>query len=216
METSEGTMRVHAEPLRRHQMSTLKLASNRTVYLSNFGMNCEMSAASYSRVLEFLRTNGFLLSSKIEESNYALVNSCCVIADTRKDVMDHMKRLLQYGHIEKIILFGCLSGVDYQDSEKIIAVSSKEIETLDNCFEGDISIQDIIVHHFAPLVFTPYQKNHDVNVVNLLISQGCDNRCSYCNIKNAKGSTRSKPARDICSEVKASMQNKAMSGILKC
>ena len=26
---------------------------------------------------------------------------------------------------------------------------SQEIETLDKCFEGDISIQDIIVHHFT-------------------------------------------------------------------
>lgn len=164
-----------------------------------------MSAASFSRVLAFLRINGFSLTADLEASRGAVVNSCCVMEGTRTRVETLLRRLIGLDHIEQIVLFGCLAGVDCRSSGKVVAVPSKEIDRIDGCFEAKTPIRDVAVYEFEPLVFTPYQKRVHRGVKNVLISEGCDHRCAYCNIKNAKGATRSKPAAAICDEIAANL-----------
>jgi MiaB/RimO family radical SAM methylthiotransferase len=183
-----------------------KFTSKETLFLLNCGETCEMSALSFGRLLQFFKLNNYKLSQDLSKADHVLINSCCVILGKRNDVEEKLQFALTLPHIRNVVMFGCFAGIDRIDSEKTIYISSKKIEDVDLFFEHHISIGDIFINSFHQDFFIPYQRSHNPDARYVLIAQGCENRCSYCNIKNSKGATESKPVRDILREIEINVK----------
>ena len=176
------------------------------VCLLNSGQTCEMSANGFGRILAFLRLNGIAICPSPAQARTVLINACCVISAKRESVAEMLQGALSHGNVETVIVFGCFAGIDRVASERVVYVPSKEIEQLDDYFGHSISITNAHVDSYHPSYFIPYQRSHDPSAQYVLIAQGCQNRCSYCNIKHVKGSTKSRPIPEIQREIDTQLQ----------
>ena len=181
--------------------SSAEQAVTDSVYLSNCGRTCEMSANGFGRILAYLRLNGISISASLAEARTVLINACCVIPGKRENVAGMLQAALENGHVQTVIVFGCFAGIDRVESERVVYVPSRDIEQLDNYFDHTVPIARAQVGTYHPSFFRPYQRSHDPSAQYVLIAHGCQNHCSYCNIKFAKGATKSRPIQEIQQEI---------------
>ena len=100
------------------------------------------------------------------------------------------------GKGKRIVLFGCMASLPLPSLERgdLICIGPKNLDELDAHFPHHRSVDDILVNQLPPALYEPGQ-GLGYGEYFILIAQGCFNRCSYCNIKRAKGEVRSE--RDL-------------------
>ena len=143
------------------------------------------------------------------EADLIIVNSCGFIESAKTESLNAVLSARQEYPKAKILLAGCLAQ-RYADELK------DSLTEADGFFgNGDL---DKIYKVVEPLmkggrpVLTPPQKGVCGGDRNLLlgfagtafvkITEGCNNRCSFCAIPIIRGELRSRPAKDILDEIK--------------
>ena len=100
-----------------------------------------------------------------------------------------------------------IKGVDYIcGSSNKTSVVEKVAELLagGNKKESpEVNVPNLSMAVFEPMTIKSFERTR----AYLKIEDGCENRCSYCAIPNARGPVRSKPMEEVLSEVKRLTEN---------
>ena len=175
--------------------------------------------------------NGIMLSlawTRVEEANLAdliIINSCGFIEDAKKESINSIIELRALCPRAKIILAGCLA-------ERYAREFAEEMEELDGIFgNGDLSkLPDLLYHlypnekkrktlleiptnfHLKKPIIKPEQLGISCGQrpeffnfkasAYIKITEGCNNKCSFCAIPVIRGNLRSREVSDILSEIK--------------
>ena len=182
-------------------------------------LGCPKNQVDGEVMLEKLNKSGFEIAQSIEDSDVMIINTCGFIEDAKREAIETILEVAEYkkaGIISAIVVTGCLAE-RYQD--EII----KEIPEVDSVI-GIGADNDIVkVCHKALLgvrtSFYPDKKylllegdrmlSTPKHWAYLKISDGCDNRCSYCAIPLIRGGYIERPMENIIREA----QNLAAKGI---
>lgn len=182
-------------------------------------LGCPKNQVDGEVMLEKLNKSGFEIAQNIEDSDVMIINTCGFIEDAKREAIETILEVAEYkkaGIISAIVVTGCLAE-RYQD--EII----KEIPEVDSVI-GIGADNDIVkVCHKALLgvrtSFYPDKKylllegdrmlSTPKHWAYLKISDGCDNRCSYCAIPLIRGGYIERPMENIIREA----QNLATKGI---
>ena len=171
-------------------------------------------------MLGFIKKAGYKVVEDINRADVAIINTCGFIKDAKEESLDTIFKvasLKKDGNLQSLIVTGCLS----QRYEKEL---KKELPEVD-AFLGTSEFRDIV-----GVIKKLSLKTKDVNIrsrANFLydhkdprfmispshyayvkISEGCRNKCSYCIIKDLRGSFRSRNFESIIKEVKNLGNNK--------
>jgi tRNA A37 methylthiotransferase MiaB len=90
------------------------------------------------------------------------------------------------------------------ERDGLICIDPRNLGELDSYFPHHTSVDSIGVNRLPAALYEPGQ-GLGYEDYFLLIAQGCANRCSYCNIKRAKGDVRSESAEKILQELHAGL-----------
>jgi len=172
------------------------------IFIVDLSKRCEPSAHLFTRAVKFFLVNGYPRARDIEASEIILVNTCCVTQEKIATSRAGLDFARAKGKGKRIVLFGCMASLPLPklDREDLICVGPKNLDDLDIHFPHDISVHSLSAPHLPPALYEPGQ-GLAYGDYFVLIAQGCSNRCSYCNIKRAKGEVRSEPAETIFREV---------------
>jgi len=168
-------------------------------------LGCTKNQVDSEMLLGFFKEKGFNIVSSSDEADVLVVNTCGFIESAKKEAIDTILEMSDYkenGKCKHLIVTGCLAkrykkeiienipevdlviGVDeYNDIDKILSDYFKDTLT------GKLEFNDRIISSSFPMAY-------------IRISDGCDNRCSYCAIPLIRGSFKSRTMEDILSEVK--------------
>jgi len=168
-------------------------------------LGCTKNQVDSEMLLGFFKEKGFNIVSNSEEADVLVVNTCGFIESAKKEAIDTILEMTDYkenGKCKHLIVTGCLAkrykkeliesipevdlviGVDeYNNVDKILSEYFKEE------FTGKLAFNDRIISSNFPMAY-------------IRISDGCDNRCSYCAIPLIRGSFKSRSMEDILAEVK--------------
>jgi len=176
---------------------------DKNVYLMNGSRQCEPSGYLLNQVVNYLKVNQYSISKDLSSCSVILINTCGVTQAKIRESEDLINDSLRYSHIKKIVVFGCLAEIEkrYNGLDKVFYVGPKELDKFNEIFEHKTRIEDTSDHVLDNDLFIPYQSRMTNRDYYVMISQGCIHRCSYCNIKKAKGDISSRSAKDIVSEV---------------
>ena len=173
-------------------------------------LGCPKNQVDGEVMLEKLNKSGFEIAQSIEDSDVMIINTCGFIEDAKREAIETILEVAEYkkaGIISAIVVTGCLAE-RYQD--EII----KEIPEVDSVI-GIGADNDIVkVCHKALLgvrtSFYPDKKylllegdrmlSTPKHWAYLKISDGCDNRCSYCAIPLIRGGYIERPMENIVKE----------------
>src|SRR5213080_3491172 len=167
--------------------------------ISFVSLGCPKALVDSERIITRLRAEGYELARKHEGSDLAIVNTCGFLDSAKAESLFAIgEALAQNG---KVIVTGCMGA---------------EPETITERYPGVLAVtgphqyESVVeaVHRVLPPRHDPFLdllppegiKLTPRHYAYLKISEGCNNRCSFCIIPKLRGDLRSRPAADVLRE----------------
>ena len=162
-------------------------------------LGCPKALVDSERIITKLRSEGYELSGSYEGADVVIVNTCGFLESAQKESLDTIGEALAANG--KVIVTGCMGA----EPEKIRAMHPKvHAVTGPHQYESVVAaVHEIVapVHEpFLDLVPAAGLKLTPRHYSYLKISEGCNNRCTFCIIPKLRGDLVSRPAAHVMYE----------------
>ena len=175
-------------------------------------LGCSKNLMDTEVMLAKLVKAGYQIVPQDIDADIIIVNTCAFIESAKQEAIDNILDvawLKEHRKLKGIVVTGCLA-------ERYQTEIFKEIPEVDAVL-GVGSIHRIVKAVDAVAKGLQYSAFDDKNTCELggdrivttpeymayiKISEGCDNRCTYCAIPSIRGKFRSRPIEDIVAEAK--------------
>ena len=175
-------------------------------------LGCSKNQVDSEMILGFFRQNGYNIVNDPEIADIIIVNTCGFIVSAKKEAIDTILEMAEYKNknCKALIVTGCLAKRYKQE----IIREFKEVDLVIGVDEYDnigSILSEFFNHKFLRqnLEFNDRIISTNFPFAYIRISDGCDNRCSYCAIPLIRGKFKSRKMEDIISEA----ENLAKQGI---
>lgn len=174
-------------------------------------LGCTKNQVDSEMILGAFKLQGFNIVNQVEEADIIVVNTCGFIQSAKEEAIDtilEMADYKEYGKCKALIVTGCLA----KRYKAEIIESMPEVDLVIGVDEYD-NISEILSNFFSQnKLLNQYKFNQKLDFNNRIISStyplayirisdGCDNRCSYCAIPLIRGKFKSRKMEDILQEV---------------
>ena len=174
-----------------------------------YTLGCKVSQYESEAILEEAVRRGF--TPVTEGADIAVINTCTVTAEGDRKFRQLIRRLVRQSPETKIMVCGCYSQVSPESVSAIDGVAyvcgtQNKLRTVERALEllDGKAIPKIEV---APLAGADFESMRILHAPRtrayIKIEDGCDNRCAYCKIPDARGHVRSKKIADVVAEARA-------------
>ncbi|MCL2373864.1 MAG: 30S ribosomal protein S12 methylthiotransferase RimO [Treponema sp.] len=182
-----------------------------TYYVDPFG--CAKNQVDAENMMAFLNQSGWAAAESSSRADLIIINSCGFIESAKQESINAVLNWRKLYPGKKILLAGCLS----QRYAKDLAASLPEADG----FFGNSDLAGIVQAAAAAAGKAAKKKTAAASVspntgkrpllslpglAYVKISEGCDNRCSYCAIPLIRGGLRSRSVSDITEECKSLLE----------
>ena len=175
-------------------------------------LGCPKNQVDGEMMLEKLNKADFTNVQNIEDADVVIINTCGFIEDAKREAVETILEVAEYknaGLISAIVVTGCLAE-RYQDEilteipevDSVIGIGADR-DIVKVCQKAMLGIQtsyfpkkDLLELDGNRMLSTPPHWAY------LKISDGCDNKCSYCAIPLIRGGYLERPMESIIDEAK--------------
>ena len=172
---------------------------NRPARISFVSLGCPKALVNSERIITRLRAEGYELAREHKGADLAIVNTCGFLDSAQAESLAAIGTAMAENG--KVIVTGCMGA----EPEKITAVHPGVLAV-----SGPQQYESVLeaVHRAAPPQHDPYAdlippegiKLTPRHYAYLKISEGCNNRCTFCIIPKLRGDLASRPAADVLRE----------------
>lgn len=175
------------------------------IYIETLG--CLKNANDSQHMAGILEDAGHRIVEDLDKSDAVVVNTCGFINDAKVESIDCIIDMAKEGKV--LVVSGCLSkryGDElYEEMPEVdIFIGVNEYEELPRLLaEHKIGKrQKHICEYTGQMLDRTRKLEENPYSATLKISEGCDNRCTYCIIPYIRGPYRSRPQEEILEEAK--------------
>jgi ribosomal protein S12 methylthiotransferase len=162
-------------------------------------LGCPKALVDSERILTTLRSEGYEISDSYAGADVVIVNTCGFLNSARQESLDAIGEAMAENG--KVIVTGCMGG---NPNEIRAAHPGVLAVTGPQQYESVVAA----VHEAVPPLHDPFLdlvppqglKLTPRHYAYLKISEGCNNRCSFCIIPSLRGDLVSRPIRDVMIE----------------
>ncbi len=171
--------------------------------LGIISLGCAKNLVDTEMFLGLAKEFNLNIVNNFKQADILVVNTCGFIESAKQEAIDTILELVEYKKQGKIIIaMGCLVERYLNDLKQEIPevdyyIPIKDYPKLNKIFEEITSNKSTTTFDCANRVIST-----SPNYAYLRISEGCNNRCTYCAIPLIRGSFRSRPLDDIIMEAK--------------
>lgn len=167
--------------------------------ISFHSLGCPKALVDSERIITRLRAEGYELARKHDGADIVIVNTCGFLDSAKQESLAAIGEAMAENG--KVIVTGCMGA---------------EPEQIESAYPGVLSIsgpqqyESVLdaVHRALPPAHNPHidlvppqgVKLTPRHYAYLKISEGCNNRCSFCIIPKLRGDLASRPANDVLRE----------------
>ncbi len=181
--------------------------------IAMLSLGCPKNLTDAETMLALLEKENYNIVSDAGDADVIIVNTCGFIEAAKQESIDALLEMAEYKNdrCKLLIATGCLAErYNEQIIEQIPEVDAvigtgdfhKIAEVINTCFQNSTYKPCLYGH----IDFTPDVTDRKIStpryVAYIKISDGCDNRCTYCAIPYIRGKYRSRPMEDIVAEAK--------------
>jgi ribosomal protein S12 methylthiotransferase len=174
-------------------------AMNRPPRISFVSLGCPKALVDSERIITRLRAEGYELAREHSGADLAIVNTCGFLDSAQAESLAAIGAAMAKNG--KVIVTGCMGA----EPEKIAAKHPGVF-----AITGPQQYETVVeaVHRAVPPAHDPYLelippqgiKLTPRHYAYLKISEGCNNRCTFCIIPKLRGDLVSRPAADVLRE----------------
>jgi len=175
------------------------MTDQRLPKVSFVSLGCPKALVDSERIITRLRAEGYELTRRHQGADLAIVNTCGFLESAQAESLDAIGSALAENG--KVIVTGCLGA----EPDKIRARFPNVL-----AITGPQQYETVVeaVHRVAPPRHDPFLdllppegiKLTPRHYAYLKISEGCNNRCTFCIIPRLRGNLVSRPAADVLRE----------------
>jgi ribosomal protein S12 methylthiotransferase len=175
------------------------MAQSRAPRVSFVSLGCPKALVDSERIITRLRAEGYELTRAHAGADLAIVNTCGFLDSAQEESLAAIGAALNENG--KVIVTGCMGA----EPEKITARYPEVLAVT-----GPHQYESVVeaVHRVAPPQHDPFLdlvppegiKLTPRHYAYLKISEGCNNRCTFCIIPRLRGDLVSRPAADVLGE----------------
>ena len=177
-----------------------------------YTLGCKVNQYESEAIAEGLASRGFSVVPFSEVCDAYIINTCTVTAESDRKARQLIRRAIKTNPSAFVLVTGCMAEVFSDRLSKIEGIDyicgnghkMQVIEALESLFaQGHKNTCSQIA--ISPLdEFEEMQITHfDRTRAYIKIEDGCENRCTYCIIPEARGKVRSKAPEDVLAEVRS-------------
>lgn len=174
-------------------------------------LGCPKNQVDSEVMLGYLKESGFGISSKAEECQIIVINTCSFIEKAREEAVEtilEMAELKKRGNLQRLIVAGCLAERYGSDVIK----SMPEVDALLGVNElprimnyCDLNQELTLQSNFEKALYlydhkTPRQLTTPPYTAYIKIAEGCSHRCSFCAVPLIRGPYRSRSISSVLRE----------------
>ncbi len=193
------------------------MVEGKRLFIETYG--CQMNSGDSEIVVSILQVEGYTYTSKIEEADVILINTCSIRDNAEQRIwgrLVEMRRLRRAKRSLIIGIIGCMAErlkeqlLEGDDAVDIVAGpdSYRDLPTLLRAAEGGSKGVNVILsaeETYAEI--SPVRLDKNGVSAYVAIMRGCNNFCSYCVVPYTRGRERSRDAKSIISEVSNLFEN---------
>src|ERR1700744_204655 len=167
--------------------------------VSFVSLGCPKALVDSERIITRLRAEGYELARKHDGADIVIVNTCGFLDSAKQESLSAIGDAMAENG--KVIVTGCMGA----EPEQISAVHPGVLS-----ISGPQQYESVLdaVHRALPPAHNPHLdlvppqgiKLTPRHYAYLKISEGCNNRCSFCIIPKLRGDLVSRPANDVLRE----------------
>lgn len=162
-------------------------------------LGCPKALVDSERIITQLRAEGYALSPDYAGADVVIVNTCGFLDSARNESLDAIGEAMAENG--KVIVTGCLGA-----EPEVIRARYPNVHAITGPQQYETVVQ--AVHDVAPPQHDPYVDLVPPQGIKLTprhyayvkISEGCNNRCSFCIIPKLRGDLVSRPLGDVMRE----------------
>lgn len=179
-----------------------------------YTLGCKVNQYESEAIAEAFAADSFSIASPADPCDVYVINTCTVTAESDRKARQFIRRAIHKNPNAYILVTGCFSqtqpeavasiaGVDYVcgNAQKLDVVeAAKALVSRGRKNEmPQIAITPPDAKGFERMQITRFDRTR----AYVKIEDGCESRCTYCIIPDARGKIRSKDPRDVLAEVRA-------------
>ncbi len=162
------------------------------VYLRTFG--CRANQADSEAVRASVLAAGHEIVRTPETADWAVFNSCAVTADAEADLRQAVRRAARRAPATRSVVMGCVAGLpDREPGLRALPTVSAVVPG------GDV---DAVARVLGIGTVAAPGRQSGTRAL-LRIQDGCDEHCTFCATRLARGRARSRPAADVARDAAA-------------
>lgn len=170
------------------------------IYFDTIG--CRLNQAEIELLASQFRKAGNTIVENAEQAEVVVINTCAVTAAAASDSREKARQAYKAG-VHKIILTGCWATLEPQAAGDLPGV----IRVVNNANKENIPAEllGLPVESFEvePLLREPLPGIHKRTRAFIKVQDGCDNHCTYCVTRIARGEGRSEPVEKVIAQINA-------------
>ncbi len=179
--------------------------------VSVISLGCPKNTVDSEKIIGILGDAGYSISAIPEEADFVIINTCAFIQpavkEARKVISEFIRKKKRNNF--KLIVTGCLPRRDYcslyKEKEIDGIIGLYQISRIPGIF-SDIAagrrVCTVSIGHIKNCCLIP-RIISTLPYAYLKITEGCNNRCSYCTIPSIRGPLVSFPEKEILKEAES-------------
>jgi ribosomal protein S12 methylthiotransferase len=185
---------------------TTGLSDHPTLYLLSLG--CPKNRVDSEVMLGTLLERGYRIVEQPEEAEVVLINSCAFIGEAKQESIDAIlehAQLKETGRCKTLVVAGCLTQryadvLQAEMPEVDYFVGTSAYPRIAEIIRGERDRAVIPDPDYIADAKTPRRNSMPSFTAYVKVSEGCDNKCTFCIIPTLRGKQRSRPIADVVEE----------------
>lgn len=176
-------------------------------------LGCDKNLVDAEYMLGMIKAEGMAITSREEEADVIVVNTCCFIGDAKEESINTILEMAEYkksGRLKGLIVSGCLA----QRYHEEIKTEIPEVDAIlgtnsydDICKAVRRVLKGEKYENVKALKGLPQLKHRRTlttggHYAHLKIAEGCNKHCTYCVIPSIRGEYRSVPIEELTAQAR--------------
>lgn len=192
----------------------IRIMAKYTVAFATLG--CRTNQYETDALAEKMKTAGFEVRSFSEKADVYVINTCSVTAEADRKSRQFIRRAKSTNPDAVVIVMGCFSQLNPDKAEELgadyvcgnrnkMSASDYALKALDGKENKKTQVLDLSSAPYENCGLVGIEKNAERAF--LKIADGCDNECTYCIIRKARGPVVSRDPDEIKKEAEIFAEN---------
>lgn len=176
------------------------------VFFDSIG--CRLNQSEIEKYASQFRAAGHEIVRDAADADLVVVNTCAVTAEAASDSRQKIRQASRAGSAQ-VIVTGCWSTLEPQQALSLPGVT-QVIPNLDkDRLVAEVLGLPIEVFDLEPVAREPLPGAHLRTRAFIKVQDGCDNHCTFCITRVARGAGRSRSVEQVLADIRAALRGGA-------